>query len=1420
MNYIIDSQAIRSIFLWIALFFSFSFTLQAQKYDKYYTKLDQDFANGNLKMAKYDLYLLKEKLDERYANGRDSALIQLYEGKLYRLRGDFNYADELTNNYLFKIRKFYGENSKEYLEATLHKAYISYDMDDYKATTIQVNNILSNFKKAYTLDSEIVAQARMLQAKVLVFTGRYNEAEDLVKKVLFKGENRLLEKKEVEDKKGKKKFVKFSKEELDERKRYYAYAQILNSVLQLRKGEYEEAESSFLASEKWIKKNLSNTDVAFVDLQLSYSQYWQSQNQPIKVLQALKLALKACNKKGQYYTYLETHPKYLRICEVLMEQYVYLKRKEEANKISEKYKNIIATNFPDFESYRIKLRIPFSDSWERRDASFALLLERCADDIEKYRLPFHYAYEIYKSLYQTCVYSDSLRKAEFFLNEYLRLIKNQCGEESVLYHTERVELGYFLALYTDRLDEADKIFNESLHGSMEKYLTPNHNEMILSLNKEAEYFAVRDRFQKALTNLNKVKDLILSRFEKDDVFYGLQIQRIADVQMELGDYSSAEKNLIEGLEIIKDRRGKDSRDFLNTLSYLTKLYVVTGRYDEAKKTLTTAYKVVKNASTSTLVTFNGFDEEVWLMLNKGLYTEAEERLESIIAYRKKKFGTVYHRNLILPYRMAAELHLLKGNYSLAEDFASKSVQSASIALSDSSLAYWKSQASFCRIYSSLGDYERAEEIGTSTLNSFRKIIGGDHPDITPAMIDLALVKFYRGESVKAVSDLLTKALEINKKNFGEKHPRYAETLQYMAALSVAERKPTEAMDMLNQANKIWLEKLGSHNAHTAEIDIAMGDIYRQIHDYQKARDFYAKGSKLFLSIFTDNHPKYINTLSKLGQIYYIEGNYSRAASYCEKTTKANIDYINQNFPSMSDREKSKYWQLIRPDFEFYYTLAMKLKDRRPEVLAKLFDINIITKAILLSNSIKVRERIMNSGDPTLRELYKNWLRKKEDLTSASELTPDERNAAGLNVSKLEAETEKLEKLLGEKSEDFKLDKEENKIRWKDVRNLLDKGEYVVDIVRYRYFDTDFTDSVIYAALILNQKSKVPGLVLFEYGKTLETKYINHYRNCIKYLYEDELSYDKFWKPLKEMIPPGSKIFFSPDGVFNELNVETLKNSGGRYIIEEEDINVICNAKDIFSTKVLIAKSPDYKNDAFLVGDPDFYKSTPGSNSDAEIIAQLPGTRKEVSEVNSILKTNRWETKTFLGKEAREEALKVVKNPRILHVATHGFFKENQEQIANSSDDNFINRNKATENPLMRSGLLLNNAGEIIKQDPNDYNPNIGDGILTAYEAMNLSLDATDLVVLSACETGLGEIQVGEGVFGLQRAFQIAGAKSVIMSLFKVADDATQDLMITFYKNWINQGMDRRKAFSEAKKAMMLKRPQPLYWGAFIMVGVS
>jgi CHAT domain-containing protein len=216
----------------------------------------------------------------------------------------------------------------------------------------------------------------------------------------------------------------------------------------------------------------------------------------------------------------------------------------------------------------------------------------------------------------------------------------------------------------------------------------------------------------------------------------------------------------------------------------------------------------------------------------------------------------------------------------------------------------------------------------------------------------------------------------------------------------------------------------------------------------------------------------------------------------------------------------------------------------------------------------------------------------------------------------------------------------------------------------------------------------------------------------------------------------------------------------------------------------------------------------------EMIEQLPGTEAEVKNITKLLIPYKVKTTALYGDKATEQKVKEIQSPSILHIATHGYFLADLSQMETTKVLG-VDITAAKENPLLRSGVLLANCDNVFEENFRS-SPNSENGILTAYEAMSLNLDKTDLVVLSACETGLGSIKQGEGVYGLQRAFLIAGAKSIIMSLWSVSDDATMELMTLFYNNYAKTG-NKVQAFSNAIKQLKVKYKEPYYWSAFVML---
>ncbi len=213
--------------------------------------------------------------------------------------------------------------------------------------------------------------------------------------------------------------------------------------------------------------------------------------------------------------------------------------------------------------------------------------------------------------------------------------------------------------------------------------------------------------------------------------------------------------------------------------------------------------------------------------------------------------------------------------------------------------------------------------------------------------------------------------------------------------------------------------------------------------------------------------------------------------------------------------------------------------------------------------------------------------------------------------------------------------------------------------------------------------------------------------------------------------------------------------------------------------------------------------------------ELTHTKIEIEKISDLIKANKWVIQIYMGKDASENNLKNIDSPKILHIATHGFFLTDLD-LKYRKRAFGVDMELAAENPLLRSGLLF--AGCVNSFSSNiSYSGVFENGILYAYEAMNLNLDDTDLLALSACETGLGEIKNGEGVYGLQRAFIVAGVKNLLMSLWKIDDQATQELMTEFYAQLV-KNKQISEAFSIAQKKLKEKYQSPYYWGSFVLIG--
>lgn len=639
------------------------------------------------------------------------------------------------------------------------------------------------------------------------------------------------------------------------------------------------------------------------------------------------------------------------------------------------------------------------------------------------------------------------------------------------------------------------------------------------------------------------------------------------------------------------------------------------------------------------------------------------------------------------------------------------------------------------------------------------------------------------------------------KSLGSKDPFYAGVLNNLALLYIQMNQLDKVEGYLKRSGDVYRERFGAQNPNYAKALNDLGNFYRMQGRYAEAEQKLTESLTIRATALDTNHPDYVESQEDLAILYWKKGDLAKADASYKIAMDKSLDFINRYFPPMSEAEKTKYWDVLQPRFQRYYNYCLEACATNPTVLQTLFDYQIATKGLLLNSTNKIKKAILASGNAELIKDYLAWLDKKETLARYYSLSKEDLTNQKIDLTSLEKEANDMERSLSQRSTDFSQGYAADQVTYAKVAAVLADQDAVVEFIRIRTFDKDFTQDSKYAALILT-KGAAPKLVILENGNQLETRYAKFYRNAIQQRSEDNYSYDQFWAKLDPALTGKKNLYISADGVYNQLSLSTLKKPGGDYLLNRFDLVLVGNARDVISLKT--AKAIPSNKNAFLLGFPDY---------GGDAVATLPGTKVEVESITRLLKTGGYQPTTYLQKTATEAIMKSIKGQSVVHIATHGYFQPDVEQTAAG-----VSKENAKNNPLLRSGLLLAGASPTLKGEvlPNlESNDN---GVLTAYEAMNLALDGTDLIVLSACETGLGDVRAGEGVYGLQRAFLVAGAKAIIMSLWKVDDAATQLLMTNFYTN-LTKGMPKAKAFKQAQLQLMTKYKEPYYWGGFVMMGL-
>lgn len=1017
-----------------------------------------------------------------------------------------------------------------------------------------------------------------------------------------------------------------------------------------------------------------------------------------------------------------------------------------------------------------------------------------------------------------------------------------------------------------RIDKGDSFTDEELTNFLkthDKLLQQNLIEKSILIDylggnafKAEKYQESVDYFNEAIGICNSIKDTVYRAFYMYDM---------ACVYNHIGYYTDAEPLFMKSLPILAAVYGASSVEYTMRFKILAEMYVEMGNYVYAK-----------SMNDAVMAYFKGTkgekDREYLICLNndarisqgQGDYASALKTFQKLLEIHAS-INPIDTVDYVTTLNNTAEAYRLTGNYKDAMALLDKGIAWASISHKDElTLATMYNNLGLC--YKNVGDYKSAEEVNDKSIAIYKKLKLEYSPDYSTSLNNQAELYRLLGR-YKQAGDLLKNVLFIREQSLGTKHQNYANALNNLALLFIDEGMYAEAEPKLLEAKTIYKETLGESHPFYANCLNSLAMLYINLHRYKEAEamkneallilkntvgeshERYAyflggtvtlydalgnydkaientiKANDIIKAKFGEQHIAYIDGLFNLAYLYTKTKNYKKAQELYEFTLKYYRHQFAEYFESMSEDEQLDQYRILGNRFDTYNSFVMNYtklypKENHQQLLATCFDYQLFIKSLLLNRSINTRRAILSSKDTSLVNTYNRWIAIKQQLSeSFRDLNLQD---SYWNMAEMEKQANSLEQILKAKSQAFDSNKE---ITFKDIQQKLKADEAAITIIREDLVINDTSSLIEYVALLLKKTDAFPSIIRIASSNDFETTYINDYINHIYDRVEDADSYNRFWKPIASKLQGIKKVFLSADGVYNQVNLYSLQNPiTKKYVLDEVNVSVLPNLSyilnDTRSNNIHTAELfgfPDY--------DYDFSKkasvpvaSEPIASSRYGLfkLVPLPGTKVEVENIAQFLESAKWKVNMYQKEQASEEQLKKIISPKVLHIATHGYFLKD---IYDKDDKSFLGfeEYKIKSNPLLQSGIMLAGASKAAKDTSNSI---AQDGIFTAYEASLLNLSNTDLVVLSACETGLGHDLNNQGVFGLQRAFYIAGAKNLIMSLWSVDDDATQLLMTAFYKEWsLNPSQEMiSKAFNKAQREVQKKYPQPYYWGAFVLLG--
>ena len=910
----------------------------------------------------------------------------------------------------------------------------------------------------------------------------------------------------------------------------------------------------------------------------------------------------------------------------------------------------------------------------------------------------------------------------------------------------------------------------------------------------AKFDEVREPAQKALELLERVRG-------SEDPLLATPVFLLAQSSLMKGNYPSAEALFLRALKIREKAAGPEA-DYVTIISNLGNVYAEMGEFDKAELFFKRAVDILQKVGgpQDPAVAFQLLNLAS-VVDEKGNYTEAISLYKRAIAIEEKVYGPDYPGIAFINANLAG-MYAEKGDYSSAENLAQSAVSIYEKAYGSEDRRLGFPLISLGDVYRMKGEADKAEPFYERALKIFENKGGADHPRVAEILNDLGDIYHERADFAKAETFYL-RALAIREEKLGANHPDVGLSLDHLATL------------------------------------------YRDRGEYARAEPLYDRALTIREKALGPETPEVVSTLTNISTLQMAKGNFLEAEKSLSRAITISEHNADLDLLAGSERQKLAYMDILSAQQNMAITLNVALAQEQAAARDLAVETVLQRKGLVqdvLSDSLASLRRHLGAQDAEVLDRFANITSRLSRLVlgGPQNATIEEHQK---RIEALKTERDNLESEISGRSAEFRA--AALPVTSDAVRAALPEDAVLIEFVVYRMFHPkgiqikERFSGPRYVVYALKTRGEVQWKELGDV-KTIDEA-IDKLRQALRDPHRGDVNQlaravdEMVFRPVRGMIGNTKHLIVSPDGELNLLPFEALVDEQRRYALERYSISYLTTGRDLLRMKVaresksapLVIANPLFgepegtltadapRANENLAGSITARRSiTTAADLSAVYFAPLGGTALEARTIKSLFP----EAQVLTGQQATKAALKQAEAPRLLHIATHGFFlldtaddPKPETSKPGVSGTRAIQASAKIENPLLRSGLAL--AGANLDKRGGD------DGILTALEASNLNLWGTKLVTLSACDTGVGEVKNGEGVYGLRRAFFLAGTESLVMSLWPVSDYVTRELMTEYYSG-LKKGLGRGEALRQAELAMLKRkgRQHPFYWASFIQSG--